>query len=275
MTTVFDGLVAIANRLPRTVRGIATAGGEDVSDWIYVDDLVALTNYADNVFIGGTLLLETGPCAGAVLAVRDSIQATGRVLGDQRWWAQTAAEVPAAGDIYAVTSGLYGPAQLLLSLREALRSWGDVEARETVGSGDGIETTFTTTTDGEVARVFIVNEDGDEETEYVHWEPVTGGVELAVPPADTTTVKALIRYPAEDAVILPPTRATLDDELGDIPAEFLGYYGAYATVRAALGSPGQDQDMAIKIMNYYAEQAEVERNRYQGRGLRGRERFMR
>ena len=282
MTTVFDGLMAIAQRLPQTVRGIATAGGEDETHYIYVDDLDTLVHYADNTFIGGTLLIETGDCAGAVLPVRDSIQTTGRVLGDQRFWTQTVAEeVPAEGDVFMVTAGLYGAAQLLMALREALRAWGFTQSRELSGTGDGIATTFwhALTGDVEVTRVIVTTKDGDEAIEYHYWEPValgtTLGVELTYPPAKDATVELIVRYPAEDAVILPPTKTTLDDELGNVSAEFLGFYGGFACLRAAVGAPGQDQDVAIKLMNYYAEQAETTRLRFSGRGPRGRERLMR
>ena len=277
MTTVFDGLMAIAQRLPRSVRGIATAGGEDENTWLYVDDLLDLVDYADNTFIRGTLLIETGDCAGAVLPVRDSIQTSGRVLGEQRWWVQgvTEQEIPEAGDIYLVTCALYGPAQLVLGLREALRSWGWAQVRESAGTGDGTTKAFTQTTPGEITRIFLINEDGDDVTEYVFWEATATGVVFSAAPPAGYTIEATIRYPAEDVVIMPPSRATFEDELGDIPAPFLGYYGAYATVRASLGAPGQDQDLSIKVMNYYAEQAEAARGRYQGSGIRGRERFVR
>jgi hypothetical protein len=275
MTTVFEALWAIAERLPRTVRGVATGGGEDGSSYLYVDDLVQLALFEDDTFNGGALLIETGDCAGAVLTVRDSVQATGRVAGDQRIWAQVAGETPAAGDIYLVTTLLYNPVVLLMALREALRSWGMVEKREEIGIGDGSEKTFWRVTDGEIVRVWIVSEDGDEATEYVFWEPLDYGIELVEAPANDTKVEVLLRHPAEQDLVLPATRWTLDDELGAIPVDFLGYLGAYALLRSAVAAPGQDQDAIIKLMNYYLEQAEAARNRSQTRGIRARERFMR
>lgn len=278
MATVFKALLAIAERLPRMARGIATGGGLSADPWLYVDDMVNLVNYANDVFIGGSLFIETGDCAGALLHVRDSIQASGRILGDQRWWTiPTPAVTPAAGDIYFVTTGLYGPAQLLLSLREALRAWGWLQVRESVGTGDGSTKEFAQTTAGEITHIYTINEDGDSITERFFWEAnVAGtGVLFSTAPSSGTDIQALIRYSADELVILPPTQHTLDDELGDISIPFLGYYGAYATIRAALGAPGQDQDLAVKIMNYYAEQAEAVRSRYQGDGIKARERFLR
>lgn len=273
MTTIFEALTAIAERLPRTMMGVATGGGEDASEYLYIEDEVNLVLMDNDALIGGTLLIESGDCEGAVLPVRDSAQATGRVAGDQRLWEQHADETPAAGDLYLVTAGLYGPAQLLMALREALRAWGLVETEEELGFGDGSETTFWQMTDGEIVRVYIADEDGEPVTEYIHWEPVDGGVELASAPPANAQVKAVIVHPAERGLTLPPTRYTLDNELGEIPFDFIGYYGAAVCVRSALAAPGQDQDLMIKMTNYYNELAAAAKQQAQKGRVRSRERF--
>jgi hypothetical protein len=275
MTTTFEALTAIAERLPRTMMGVATGGGEDASEYLYIEDEVNLVLMDDDAFVGGALLIESGDCEGAVLPVRDSVQATGRVAGDQRFWEQYTDETPAAGDLYLVTAGLYGPALLLRALREALQAWGLVEVEEELAVGDGETTTFWQTSEGEIVRIYIADEDGDPVMERAHWEAVEGGVELESAPADDTWVRAVIARSAERGLTLPPTRYTLNEELGDVPSDFIGYYGAGVCTRAALGAPGQDQDLMIKLTNYYNELAAAAKQQAQKARVRSRERLMR
>lgn len=272
MPTVFEALVAIAERLPKASRGIATGGG--FATYLYLDDLARMTLYENDVWIGGTLLIETGACEGAVLAVQDSVQATGRLLGLQQVWSRTASETPAAGDMYVVTPQVFHTGLLITSLLEALRSWGDVITRETLGTGDGQTTSWTVTTDGDVVRVLVTNEDGDQRWESALWERTSTGIEMTFPPSNGHTVVAWVRHSAATAMVLPVATATLDDDLpADIPLEYLGWYGAYVALRSTIGAPGMDRDTMVQLMNYYAEQGDLARTKTRHEAT-GRERFM-
>lgn len=263
MSSLFEALRAVAQRLPGTVMGVATGGGEDAgTGYLYVDDAVLLTLYDDDAFVGGALMITGGDADGAVLSVRDSVQSTGRVLGEEQIWSQSGSETPAAGDLYLVTPGIWPVARLLAGVQEALRAWGTVATEESVGTGDGETASFTLSAVagseiGEVIRVYLTNDDGDERTEMVRWEQDGDTLTFEEAPPDGYAITALVRWPAEAALTLPPTRETLDDDVLEPPVEWLGWYGAYACLRAGVGVPGQDGDMLVRLMNYALEQAQA------------------
>lgn len=278
MTTVFEGLVAIAQRLPRTLRGMASNGGTvtDTETYIWLADFLQLINYEDDAFIGAVLLILSGDCEGFMLPIADSNQTAFRVEGRQVISEQLGSEVPASGDFYLLTAPLYNAGSLVLALREALQEWGLVQVEEELGTGDGTTTTFSPSGSGDVVRICLLDDDENERLLWTHWEQNSDGtVTLAIAPPEDYAVWATIARPALDGLQLPLNNVRLELDLGDIPPNFLGYLGAASCVRSALAAPGQDQDQMIKLMNYYIEQAELLRENKQMRGVRRRERFLR
>ena len=195
MATSFDVLVAMAQRLPGTVRGVATGGGWDVAaTQIYLNDTLLLTQYQNDALIGATVLIESGFLAGAVLPVADSVQSTGRVLLSGTVWETAQYDYPRAGDRYLLVPGVFPFGLMEASITEAVRAWGEVETEVTLGTGDGLETTFDLPSGvtGDVVRVFQVTEDGDEFQYLTHWEETSAGVECEVAPFDGWTVRARV-----------------------------------------------------------------------------------
>jgi hypothetical protein len=221
-------------------------------------------------------MIETGDLAGALLQISDSVQSTGRVIGREVLWSRSGAETPAAGDVYMVAPPVWRVGLLLIGLREALESWGDVETVATLGTGDGETTTWSLPVgvSGMITRVFITTEEGDQRDEWHLWEPTTSGVELTGTVKEGDVITAVVRYAAVDDFTMPPSTSTLDDAL-QVPREFIGWRGAFACFRSAVGVPGQDQDNMVQLMNYAAEQAERARMQAGELPARSRERLFR
>lgn len=266
MTTVFEGILAIADRLPGHVSGIADGGGD-----FYLTDMAQLSAKKDDTFNFGALLMVTGDAAGALLPVSNSVQSSGRVDGTvDIWWTQDS-EQPAAGDRYTVTPNQWPCATLVNAITEALRAWGQVETLNTMGTGDGATTTWSLQggLTGTITRVYMVTDDDDQRVELMGWEPISGGVELQIKVPTDYTVKAMVTHYASDYNTL-----TLSGTLpSQIPLEYIASYGTYVALRNALPEPGVDNEMYEGLLNHYVEMAQAAKVQSGYRGARSREHF--
>lgn len=249
MTTVADGVLAVARRLPGTVRGVATGGGE-TGGVVYVDDTRTLARFDDDALIGGALLIETGDLAGAILTISDNTQSTGRALGVEQVWTREGSETPAAGDVYTVTWAMFGPAELLAAVAEAVQTWGRVEQDASLGATDGTTRTFSLPVGvtGAVVRLYAMHDETGRRVELFDWEDTDGGIETGEAIATGWTLSAVVVYQAETN---EDTTDTLPDE---ILLDWVGWSGVMAVLRAGIG-PGTDRDLFAQLMNYAADKA--------------------
>lgn len=239
MTTTFDVLVAMAQRLPGTVRGVATGGGYAAGPpaYTYLDDTNVLTAYSNDAWNGATLLIETGTLAGAVLVVSDSIQTSGRVVLSGLLWELNATDTPGAGARYTLINSAWTVGVLLAAADEALRQWGKVESEVALGSGDGQTVAFDlpTGTTGQIARVYLVNEDADLRMDVQWWEETDTGMAFALAPAVGWTVWATVVAWATltDAPGYEDAEETLG-ELTDVGALNVALVSGYAVCQTFL-----------------------------------------